>query len=145
MSALPAVSDCRIIALPHHDDDRGTLTVLERVAELPFDVRRAFVITNVPAGGSRGHHANMMTSELVVCASGAVTVRIEDGTSARSIPLSSQTGAVLVPPGLWMELRDFVPGTVVLVFADTDYRDVRHATLRDRRAWLQARELSHVA
>lgn len=145
MTSLPVVSDCRIIALPHHDDARGTLTVIERVAELPFDVRRAVVLTNVPPGGSRGHHANMMTSELVVCAAGAVTVRIEDGRSSRSIPLSSQSGAVLVPPTLWMELRDFVPGTVVVVFADTDYRDVQHATIRQRDAWLQAREVRHVA
>jgi len=140
MMPLPAVHDCRLIALPYHDDERGNLTVLERGAELPFDIRRATLISNVPPGGSRGHHANMLTSELILCASGALTVRVEDGQSSRSIPISSRAGAVLVPPALWLELRDFAPGTVVLVLADTDFREARHAYIRDHASWLEARE-----
>lgn len=142
---IPAVRDCRIIPLPRHDDESGSLTVLECVSELPFDVRRAIVITNVPSRGSRGHHANMFASELIVCAAGAVTVRVEDGTSARSIPLSSQAGAVLVPPTLWVELRDFAPETVVVVFADTNHRDAKGAYVRDRGRWLASRGVSRVA
>lgn len=145
MSAFSSVGDCRVITLPYHGDARGTLTVLERVSEIPFDVRRTFVIANVPPGATRGRHANMCTSELIVCAAGGLTVRVEDGLTTRSIPLSSQSGAVLVPPTLWVELRDFVAGTVVVVLADTDYHDARDAYIRERDAWLEARGVSHVA
>ncbi|MEP7382939.1 MAG: FdtA/QdtA family cupin domain-containing protein [Gemmatimonadota bacterium] len=134
-----------MIGLTHHDDARGSTTILERLGEFPFDVRRALVITNVPSGAVRGEHANMRTSELIICAAGAVTLRVEDGRSSRSIPLSSQAGAILVPPTLWMELRDFAPGTVVLILADTDYRESMHASIRERSRWLRTRELSHVA
>ena len=144
-ATLARVSDCRVITLPQHDDRHGCLTVLERGAELPFEVRRAFVISNVPAGGMRGRHANMLTSELIICAAGALTVRLDDGRSTRSIPLSTVTGALLVPASLWVELRDFAPGTVVLVLADTDYRDARHAYIRDRAQWLEARGETSVA
>lgn len=145
MTAYAAVGDCRLITLPQHADTRGNLTVLERVSELPFDVRRAFVITNVPSGGSRGQHANMLTSELIVCASGALTVRVEDEHSSRSVPLSAASGALLVPATLWVELRDFAPGTVLVVFADTDYRDARQHYVRDRARWLEARGVTCVA
>lgn len=137
------VADCRVIGLPHHDDARGSVTILERASEIPFEVRRAFLITNVPPGATRGEHANMRASQLIVCASGALTVRVEDDMSARSIPISSHAGAVLVPPTLWMELRDFAPGTVVVVLADTDYRE--SSRVRDRAEWLRARELYCVA
>ena len=145
MMTPAAVSDCRIIPLPHHDDERGSLTVLERMTEIPFEVRRTMVIAGVPTGATRGHHANMLTSELIVCASGALTVRIEDARSSRSIPVSSQSGAVLIPPGLWVELRDFVHGTVVVVLADTDYRDASRAYIRDRDTWLASRGITRVA
>lgn len=145
MTSFATVGDCRLITLPQHADTRGNLTVLERVSELPFDVRRAFVITNVPSGGSRGQHANMLTSELIVCAAGALTVRVEDEHSSRSVPLSAASGALLVPATLWVELRDFAPGTVILVFADTDYRDARHHYVRDRARWLEARGVTCVA
>lgn len=143
MNSPVAVTDCRVIALPHHDDARGSVTILERTSEIPFDVRRAFLITNVPAGATRGQHANLRASLLIVCASGALTVRIEDDTSARSIPMSSHAGAVLVPPTLWIELRDFAPGTVVVVMADTDYRE--SSRVHDRAEWLRAREMYCVA
>lgn len=145
MTSCAAVGDCRLITLAQHADTRGNLTVLERVSELPFDVRRAFVITNVPSGGSRGQHANMLTSELIVCASGALTVRVEDEHSSRSVPLSAASGALLVPATLWVELRDFAPGTVLVVFADTDYRDARQHYVRDRARWLEARGVTCVA
>ncbi|MFN8666042.1 MAG: FdtA/QdtA family cupin domain-containing protein [Gemmatimonadaceae bacterium] len=144
-TTIASVHDCRVIPLPQHDDERGCLTVMERASELPFDVRRAFVISNVPTGGTRGRHANMLTSELIVCASGALTVRVDDGASTRSIHVSTVTGALLVPASLWVELRDFAPGTVVLVFADTDYHEARHAYIRDHAQWLATRGVPCVA
>jgi dTDP-4-dehydrorhamnose 3,5-epimerase-like enzyme len=143
--ARPTVSDCRVMPLPHHADARGSLTVLERSTELPFEVRRTFIIAGVPPGAVRGQHANLVTTELLVCAAGAVTVRVEDGRSTRSIPLSPTGGAVLVPPSLWIELYDFAPGTALVVLADTDYRVARDAYIRDRARWLATRGVSRVA
>jgi len=145
MTTISSVNDCRVIVLPQHDDSRGSLTVLERLTEIPFDVRRTFLIAGVPSGATRGHHANMLTSELIVCAAGAMTVRLEDEHRSRSIPMSSRSGAVLVPPGLWVELRDFSRGAVVVVLADTDYRDASRAYIRDRNAWLASRRVARVA
>ncbi len=98
-----------------------------------------------PPGPRASAHANMQTPELVICAAGAVTLRVEDGRSSRSIPLSSQGGAVLVPPTLWMELRDFAPGTVVIILADSDDRESLHANIHEHARWLRTRGLSHVA
>ncbi len=139
------VSDCRVLPIAQHADPRGCLTVLERGTALPFEVRRTFIIAGVPPGATRGQHANLVTTELVVCAAGALTVRVDDGRSSRSIPLSPTSGAVLVPPALWVELRDFAPGTVVLVLADTDYRVARDAYIRDRARWLATRGITRVA
>jgi hypothetical protein len=145
MSAQAVVSDCRIIAFTFHDDADGRMTILERLGEFPLDVRRALVISYVPSGASREAHANMQTPELVLCVAGALTLRVEDGRSSRSIPLSSQSGAVLVPPTLWMELRDFVPGTVVIILADADDHGSLQANIREHARWLRTRGLSHVA
>jgi dTDP-4-dehydrorhamnose 3,5-epimerase-like enzyme len=142
---LAAVGDCRVLPLEQHADARGCLTVLERATDLPFDMRRTFVIADVPTGVVRGQHANLVTTELLVCAAGALTVRVDDGRSSRSIPLSPTGGAILVPPSLWVELRDFAPGTVVLVLADTDYRVARDAYIRDRARWLEWRGITRVA
>ncbi len=143
--ARPRVDDCRLIDIGHHADARGSLTVLERIAELPFDVRRAFVISDVPPGGIRGEHANTLTSELIVCVAGSLSLTVQDEHAVRTLLLSAQAQAVLVPPTLWVELRDFAPGTVVLVLADTEYDEARHGYIREHARWLQWRGMDRVA
>lgn len=145
MSAQPLVGDCRVVAFTFRDTDGGSMASVERLAQFPLAVQRALVISNVPSGESRAAHANMQTSELIICAAGAVTLRVEDGRSSRSIPLSSQGGGVLVPPTLWMELRDFAPGTVVIILADSDEREPQRTSIHDHARWLRTRVLHHVA
>ena len=145
MNEQAVVSDCRMLAFTIRDDASGSLASLERLGECPLDVQRALVFSNVPLGASRGAHANMHTPELVICAAGALTLRVEDGRSSRSIPMSSQAGAALVPATLWMELRDFAPGTVVIILADSDNGEPQHANIHEHARWLRTRGMSHVA
>lgn len=145
MTPRAQVDDCRIIEPQQHRDGRGSLTVLDGLAHLPFDVRRAFVIADVPAGRSRGEHANTLTAELIVCVAGSLSVHVEDERTARTIPLTARGGAVIIPPTLWVELRDFAPGTVVMVLADTEYAEARHGYIRDHAQWLEWRRVDRAA
>lgn len=49
-----ALSDCRLIDLPEVKNRKGNLTFVEGMRHIPFDIKRAFFIHNVPDGGSRG-------------------------------------------------------------------------------------------
>ena len=42
-----------IIELPRHLDRRGNLSVVENGIHIPFDMKRAFFIYDVPGGESR--------------------------------------------------------------------------------------------
>lgn len=145
MTSRAQVADCRLVQPQRHDDGRGSLTVLDGLAHLPFDVRRAFVIADVPVGCSRGEHANTVTAELIVCVSGSLSVHVEDERTARTIPLIARGGALIVPATLWVELRDFAPGTVVMVLADTEYAEARHGYIRDHAQWLEWRRVNRAA
>ena len=47
----------RIIQLPKIVDPRGNLTVAEELKNVPFDIKRAYWVYDVPGGESRGGHA----------------------------------------------------------------------------------------
>lgn len=53
----------RIIKLHTISDPRGNLTVSEENIELPFDLKRAYWIYDVPQGGNRGSHAHKSSSK----------------------------------------------------------------------------------
>ncbi len=54
-----SVYDCTMIELDkHHSDRKGNLTVVENLKTVPFDVKRAYYLYDVPGGESRGGHAH---------------------------------------------------------------------------------------
>ena len=54
---------CRIVALPRIVDPRGNLTVTEAHKQLPFAIKRAYWVYDVPGGESRGGHAHRATQK----------------------------------------------------------------------------------
>ena len=53
------LDECKIVTLARIvDPTRGALTVTEQGRDVPFDIRRAYWIYDVPSGESRGGHAH---------------------------------------------------------------------------------------
>ena len=116
---LPASS--RLIQIPSVRDERGGLSFAEARKVIPFPVERVFWIYDVPRQAVRGGHAHWTCAEVVVPVCGAFTMMLDDGRERTSVRMDSPETGVLVPPRVWCELRDFEPGTVLVVMASHPY------------------------
>ena len=114
------LADVRLIEIHHTNEDRGTLTALERPA-LPFDVRRIFYMHHVPAGYERGAHAHRYTQQCVIAVAGTVSLDLSDGHDTRTFVLDDPNLGLYMPAMTWVRLYDFQPDTVALVLCDTVY------------------------
>ena len=76
----------RIIELPKITDPRGNLTVAEAFTNVPFDIRRAYWVYDVPGGESRGGHAHKRLRQLVIAMSGSFTVTLDNGHVSHQVP-----------------------------------------------------------
>jgi len=112
---------CKLIDIPHASDERGELSFAEAESVIPFGIRRVFWIYNIPENAIRGGHAHWQTSEVVIAVQGAFTMRVDDGNMQTDVRLTSPTQGILIPPGIWCELRDFENGTVLVVMASHPY------------------------
>lgn len=120
--SLNSIFDCTMIELDkHHSERKGNLTVVENGVTLPFDVKRAYYLYDVPGGESRGAHAHRGLEQLIVAASGSFTVTLDDGSCKRSFFLNRPYQGLYVKPGLWRTLEDFSSGAVCLVLASEVY------------------------
>lgn len=118
-----SIFDCTMVELDrHHSERNGNLTVVENGVTLPFDVKRAYYIYDVPGGESRGAHAHRELEQLIVAASGSFTVKLDDGVSKRSFFLNRPYQGLYVKPGLWRDLEDFSSGAVCMVLASDVYK-----------------------
>lgn len=117
-----SVSDCGIIELDrHHSQRKGDISVVENGKEVPFDVKRIYYLYDVPGGADRGGHAHKELYQLIVAASGAFTVELDDGTNRKSFTLNRPYQGLLVKPGIWRTLTDFSSGSICMVLASEKY------------------------
>lgn len=115
------VYECTIIELDKHHHERGNITVVENSRTIPFNVRRAYYLYDVPGGESRGGHAHRALRQLIVAASGSFDVTLDDGAVKRTFTLNRPYQGLLVVPGIWRELNNFSSGSVCLVLASHEY------------------------
>ncbi len=124
-----------MIPLAPHTDPRGKLLCAECGKEIPFEVKRVFFISDVPAGAVRGEHA-YKHNEFAVCAAGSCTVELSDGVTARTVRLCEANRGLLIPAGCWRTLRDFSPDCVLTVLSDAFFSEDDY--IFDREAFLRA-------
>ena len=112
------LDECKIVTLARIvDPTRGALTVTEQGRDVPFDIRRAYWIYDVPSGESRGGHAHKELRQLLVAISGSFKVVLDNGKERREIMLNHPWQGLLIVPGVWRTLEDFSSGAVCLVLA----------------------------
>lgn len=102
-------------------DERGSLTIVEKGHEVPFEIERVYWIHSVPKGQERGKHSNKISSEYVIAVSGSVEITLEDKDGRHTYLLDSKDKGLLIPPDTWDEIRNFSPDAVLLVLASHSY------------------------
>jgi hypothetical protein len=119
------LSDCKILDLPKVGDPRarGNLTFIEGGLHVPFPIRRAYYLYDVPGGAERGGHAHKDLHQLIIALSGSFDVVLDDGREKRRIPLNRPYHGLYVCPHIWRELDNFSTGAVCLVLASEFYSE----------------------
>jgi acetyltransferase-like isoleucine patch superfamily enzyme/dTDP-4-dehydrorhamnose 3,5-epimerase-like enzyme len=117
-----AVRGVTLHRLKRVDDLRGTLVVGEINREVPFEVKRCFVVFDVADREIRGEHAHLTLHQLLVCLRGRVHVMVDDGTARAEFVLDSPSLGVHVPPRVWSSTFRYSPDALVLVLASDFYR-----------------------
>ena len=113
--------DINIIELPRVNDPRGNLTFAEEQQLVPFDIKRAYWVYDVPAGESRGGHAHKRLQQLVIAVNGSFTVTLDNGYERRSVLLNHPWQGLVIDVNTWRTLDDFSSGAVCLVLASEHY------------------------
>lgn len=109
----------KIINLPKFLDERGNLSVIEEMKEVPFKIERAYWIYDVPGGEHRGGHAYKENEEFIVSLSGSFDVHIDDGVEKKVFHLNRSYYGLYVPKGLWREMDNFSTNSLALVLSST--------------------------
>lgn len=102
-------------------DPRGSLTVGEVPAEVPFTPKRYFAVYGVPSSELRGEHAHKECEQFLLCLNGSVRVLLDDGSSRCEVILNRPEMGVYMPAMIWGTQYRYSRDAVLLVFASMPY------------------------
>ena len=111
----------KIIQLPQLLEERGNLTFIESDAHIPFKVKRAHWIYDVPGGEFRGSHAYKKNREFIIALSGSFDLVLHDGDIEYRYHLNRSYFGEVVPKMTWRMLENFSTNSLAVIIASTEY------------------------
>jgi len=118
------MKNCRIINFKKiGNNDVGFLIALEGNREIPFNIKRIYYIYNVPKEIKRGFHAHKRLEQILICMSGSVKIKVDNGNEKRIFELSNPSKGLYIGPGVWRDMYDFDKSVVLLVLASEYYNE----------------------
>jgi len=95
------VKGVTINRMPRVVDMLGNLTVGEFDRSVPFNVKRYFMVFDVPSRETRGEHAHRTCHQFIICPRGSCVVLADDGTQRQEFLLDKPYLGVHLPPMVW--------------------------------------------
>lgn len=115
------LNGARLIELHSVTDLRGSLSVGEVGAQLPFTPRRVFFVYDVPTAEVRGEHAHRSLEQLLICVHGTLSVVVDDGEGRTEFKLDSPTRGLYISPRVWAIQYGYSRDAVLMVLASQEY------------------------
>jgi dTDP-4-dehydrorhamnose 3,5-epimerase len=104
---------------------RGDLLALEQGSNLEFALQRVYCIGVDSAAVIRAEHA-CSARQVIIAMTGAVIIDLDNGHERSTLRLIPSGSALSIQAGMWLRLRGFLKGTVLLVAASRTYADTAY-------------------
>ena len=115
------------IEAPLSDTGNGRLVMYQtKIGDsgvLPFKPKRILVMKDMKPGDERGGHTHYKTKQILCVLEGSCRVELDNGKRKETVLLKHFSRALYLPPLLWHVMKDFSPGTILMVIADTKYNE----------------------
>jgi len=107
--------------LPLVQDLRGNLSFGEAARQVPFEIKRYFLVFGVPNQDIRGEHAHRKLQQFLICVHGSCSVVVDDGVTRQEYLLNNPSLGLYVPPMCWCVQYKYSSDAVLLVLASDFY------------------------
>lgn len=114
------------------EDMRGNLSAGEFGREIPFDVKRYFLVYDVPSIEIRGEHAHLLCEQFLIAVKGSVHVVADDGSNREQFLLDKPGVGLYLPPMTWGIQYRYSADAILLVLASRYYESEDYVRDYDR-------------
>jgi dTDP-4-dehydrorhamnose 3,5-epimerase-like enzyme len=101
---------------------KGSITVAEYSKQIPFLIKRFYLLHNTPLDTIRGRHAHKKTKIVLICLTGKCKVTIfKNSERNKTFILSNQKTALFINNKIFKEIKFLKEKTMLAVLASEKY------------------------
>ncbi len=104
----------QLINLKTFSDERGNLTVIERV--IPFDIKRIFYLYGVD-NSDRGGHRHHKAIQAAICLRGSCKIYCNNGEAKFEYILDAPSQCLILKPEDWHTMSEFSGDAILMILA----------------------------
>ena len=119
-----------------HSSKSGSLFA---VNSMDFDAKRFFYVSGVPAGETRGYHAHLTDTQLLVCLKGEIEVTFKYGEGTSSTFILYENQSRIMPTMTWAEQTYLTGDDMLLVLCSEEYDESEY--VRDYKTFKHIRNM----
>ena len=118
MVYFTSVDKAQILEIPRIPDERGNLSFIQNMDQIPFAIKRVYWINNLPGKDYSHSYASAKQSEAIIALSGSFDVIINDGKNERRFSLNRPDICLFIPEMTWWSVVNFATNSVAFVVAE---------------------------
>lgn len=117
------VKNCRLIQAPTIQDGiDGTISIVENLKQIPFEIKRVYYIYNLANQEAiRGKHAHKNLEQVLFCLSGSFLLQVDDGTNKEEMLVYKPNVGIYLGKGLWHIMTNFSSNCILMVISSDFY------------------------
>lgn len=112
---------CNFIDIRVVEENDGKLIVTEQNNNVPFEIKRVFIIKDVVEGKSRGDHATKKTNLILIPLVGSCDITLDDGKEKETYILNDCHKGLYIKNMVWRSMFNFTKDCVLLAVCDREF------------------------
>ena len=108
----------KLINIKKVTEEDGSLLVMEEGNQIPFAIKRIFMVMNVAQGKSRGDHATKKTKLILFPVSGSCRVVVDNGSERETFLMNDAAKGLCIDEMIWRSMQDFSRDCVMMAVCD---------------------------
>ena len=99
----------------------GTLLVMEENNQIPFEIKRIFMVTKVAPEKSRGDHATKQTKLILFPVAGSCKVVVDNGKEKETFIMDDSSKGLYIEEMIWRSMQNFTEECVMMAVCDRPF------------------------
>lgn len=104
-----------------NNNDRGSLLPIESLKNIPFDIKRFFLIKDVNDNQKRGYHSHKKCKQVFVLIQGSIDIEFDNGLKKEKYFMRDINEALYVPENIWCVMENISKDCILLVVCSEYY------------------------